>query len=244
MTLKIFDFRWPRPYQHTAGLPCGADEPAPRPPTSSSAARPRQKLTDYYLLGRVSGKRPTVTACSHPRGLVCRWHRLAASHAYRPNGTLLSTVDDAGSNLADAPVYSLAKSSDASGSFYAGVGGAALELALGSSASAHDEDEDEDEVEDGAYAGPAAGKEAWRRTRTRLSLLETGDGVVADDEGDEPDALRPAAVPPLRGQKAYYSSHGTQRGLVFSPLPRVEGERGRLDAQFYMPWEVTLEGSD
>jgi hypothetical protein len=114
--VKIFDFRWSRSYSYTDALPCATYDPFP------PAYQPFYNNT----------KRITAEPhrCSHVLGERCRWHRLSRDLYHRPNASLMlgkSIPDRLRNNLS---ITSLAKGSDLSPNFYAGISGGVIEGTL------------------------------------------------------------------------------------------------------------------
>ncbi|KAK8084708.1 hypothetical protein PG997_005979 [Apiospora hydei] len=150
-TIKIFDFRWNKSYQHTASLPCSSETPypSPRPPT---------------LVNPPSY--PERGCCDHLTGKECKWHALSKANYYRPNSTVYLPLINARSS----PVYSLAKSSDTSPTLYAGLAGELVEMNLR---------EDVGDLRKRPRA--PASKPLYACRRGIASILETGDGFSLPD---------------------------------------------------------------
>lgn len=115
-TIKIFDFRWPRTYYHTTGLPCGSQYPFRF--VEQRFARPPPDPTN----GRA--------CCDHLRGLSCRWHHLSRDIYHRPNALFMFS-QSLPPSFRGARVNSLAKASDFSPNFYIGITGGVIEANLG-----------------------------------------------------------------------------------------------------------------
>ncbi|OHF00243.1 hypothetical protein CORC01_04432 [Colletotrichum orchidophilum] len=154
--LKVFDFRWAKSYYHSAALPCWSGTPFPDPQRGTSS-RP--------LSMRGVG-------CDHPRGRKCIWHEYSQRDYYRPNyrfhvqpfrGAVRSTTNR---------VFSLAKASDVSDSFYVGLAGAVAEFSTTVPGYA-----EQDEV--APAVASAAEKRGWSAGASHFSFAETGDALLA-----------------------------------------------------------------
>ncbi|WYZ35538.1 hypothetical protein EsH8_X_000185 [Colletotrichum jinshuiense] len=156
--LKIFDFRWPKTYHHTAALPCWSGTPFPDPlrGTASRALSMRG------------------VGCDHARGRSCVWHEHSRRDYYRPNALFHVAPFRDAARSSTSHIYSLAKASDASDSFYVGLAGAVAEFspALGGGAGGG---EDQKNVEAEAAA---AARRGWRAREAHFSFAETGDGLL------------------------------------------------------------------
>ncbi|KAL2266086.1 hypothetical protein VTJ83DRAFT_5438 [Remersonia thermophila] len=210
LTIQVFDLRWSkRPYHYSAALPCLDRAPFPKPyqpfmePPASSPAKRR---------GR----------CDHVRGLPCTFHGLSRSLYCRPNAKFFAgsrrTVHSLG-------VWSLARGSDISPSFYVGSMTAVIEVALeetprswpgtgtaiGGAFTAVDPNFGFDDWRASAPAGSG-----YRTCQLGHSMMETGDGYMF--KGNE-QAIR---LPPL----TYYE--GARDLEVPEPMERL-GKHHRLD---------------
>ncbi|KAJ2906488.1 uncharacterized protein MKZ38_001469 [Zalerion maritima] len=110
--LKIFDYRMPRPYHHADGIPCSTRTPFP-PPMS---CKPTFPAKDQYPF-----------PCNHIEGKMCRWHSQSQDVYYRPDfalGVTKLAPRDRGSHRT---IWSLAKASDISPTFYLGLSGSVME---------------------------------------------------------------------------------------------------------------------
>jgi hypothetical protein len=154
--LKIFDFRWTRPYSYIDALACSKIELGPTPKALTGLAPPR----------------PDGTAtCCHMSGRQCGLHALARTDFYRPNCNLYLPV----AHPAITPIYSLAKSSDAASTIYAGVTGELLKFSLRVDAA-------DDERE--AFCMQRMGDKnrcGYSYRRSLASIVETGDGIALSD---------------------------------------------------------------
>jgi hypothetical protein len=113
--IKIFDFRWPKPYHHTTALPCTKDRLYPMPPESPPLVMPVGKLV--------------APQCNAAKGQRCIWHHWCKTDYYRPDCAIHSRTAPSARG-GPVPVYSLAKASDLSQTFFAGLAGAFLEFDL------------------------------------------------------------------------------------------------------------------
>ena len=105
--LRIFDFRYPRPYSYTQAMPCASNPPNPH--------RPRPYGVDH----------PWAQYCNNTRKTVsCKWHALSSMNDWRPDATIY--VNKQGLD----GIVSLAKASDLSDRFYCGARGAVIENQL------------------------------------------------------------------------------------------------------------------
>ncbi|SPQ26840.1 45b7c5c2-88fa-460a-b871-072a49cfd959 [Thermothielavioides terrestris] len=164
LAIEVFDFRWPKSYHHTAGLPCYGGSPFPKP------HQPFLKPPSTAAQGRAR--------CDHVRGLPCHWHALSAELYHRPNAKffLSQSVDFYRRTTA---VWSLARASDVSPNFYVGVSGAVVEACL-------EQTPDSYAPERAVVVDPNFGFPDWRApppsgsgywTRPAVpALMETGDG--------------------------------------------------------------------
>ncbi|KAH7271258.1 hypothetical protein B0J15DRAFT_417623 [Fusarium solani] len=142
--IRLFDFRYPKPYHHTTALPCSAQWPFPS-----------QK--DDHKMWR-SGWAPECQQCRPADGTACPWHGLSRRNYWRPDATL-----HIGSPTLDR-IYCLAKASDLSETVYCGLRGAILEMNLHlTSDAAYDE---------GPRTTPAGWR--MGRPGGKISLIETG----------------------------------------------------------------------
>ncbi|TWU77728.1 hypothetical protein ED733_008514 [Metarhizium rileyi] len=110
-TLRFFDFRYPKPYLHSAAEPCSPHEPLPR-----AVCSPRTPPLD--------GDAAVVRTCDPGTARRCTWHAAMQSPCYRQDTTLWL-----GHGVLDR-VFSLAKASDTSDCFYLGLRGAVAEAQL------------------------------------------------------------------------------------------------------------------
>ncbi|RDA91250.1 hypothetical protein CP533_0642 [Ophiocordyceps camponoti-saundersi (nom. inval.)] len=112
--LRFFDFRNPKPYYQSTAKPCDSQLLSPRLDWGCDG---RQRDATSILSSRISG-------CDPGRDCVCVWHEHARQHDWRPDASVFL-----GSSRHDR-VASLAKASDLSDTFYCGLRGAMVEVAL------------------------------------------------------------------------------------------------------------------
>ncbi|KAK3899350.1 hypothetical protein C8A05DRAFT_46559 [Staphylotrichum tortipilum] len=170
LTLQIFDFRWPKSYYHTAGLPCLTSAPFPRP---------HQPFLKPLLLDNTGGG-AAVARCDPVTARACPWHPLSRALYYRPNAKYF--LSESLRSFRAASVWSLARAGDVAPNLYVGVSGGVIEASL-------------EQTPDGYYPSPSGGVEVvdpnfgfadWRAAAPSASgykarplvpaLMETGDG--------------------------------------------------------------------
>ncbi|ODA79765.1 hypothetical protein RJ55_05359 [Drechmeria coniospora] len=153
--LKIFDYRWTRPYSYTDALACSQTELGPTPKALTGIPPPRP-----------SG----YSACCHLSGRHCGLHSLARTDYYRPNCNLYLPVV----YPAVTPLYCLAKSSDTASTVYAGVTAELLTISLRDSVADMREHFCIQKMGDKTRCG-------YRYHASLTSLVETGDGIALGD---------------------------------------------------------------
>lgn len=153
--LKVFDFRWTRPYSYIDALPCNKSELGPKPKA---------------LTGMLAPVPTGIASCCYILGRQCSLHALAQSSFFRPNCNLYlpavcPTV---------TPVYSLAKSSDMASSIYAGLTGELLRVSI--------KDTDVD-MQESLYMQQMGIKNrcGYAYCKSLMSMVETGDGIALSD---------------------------------------------------------------
>jgi hypothetical protein len=150
--IRFFDFRFPKSYYHTDAMPCDGKPPSPRVPQQKG----------------LGGMDNTCGAaeCDHSRSVACTWHAESRRDEWRPDAVL-----HIGNSYNYDRVYSLAKASDISSSFYCGLRGAIVEVNLTLAA-----DATADAVRRDAPPG-------WRvdHSRTKLAFQEPGIGLEKSD---------------------------------------------------------------
>ncbi|KAH6982154.1 hypothetical protein BKA56DRAFT_672912 [Ilyonectria sp. MPI-CAGE-AT-0026] len=148
--LRLFDFRYPKAYNHTTALPCSTEWPSP------SQRDPRSVWTQDWRPDRWSPQ------CDFQKGSLCAWHDHSRWDYWRPDATI-----HIGSPTYDR-IYCLRKTSDLSDTIYCGVRGAILEMNLRLTEDASSA-RPEQKAPAGWRMGPPAGK---------ISLIETGDNLI------------------------------------------------------------------
>ncbi|KAF4338290.1 hypothetical protein FBEOM_7824 [Fusarium beomiforme] len=143
--IRLFDFRYPKPYHHTTALPCSPQWPFPS-----------QKDDHIMKKGWTPENQPQK--CDPQNGLLCYWHGTSRRNYWRPDATI-----HIGSSTYDR-IYCLTKASDLSGTIYCGVRGAILEMNLHLTEDAVQQ-HDQRSVPTGWSMGRPGGK---------ISLIETG----------------------------------------------------------------------
>lgn len=125
--VKIFDFRWSRPYHHTNALPCSPKAPLPRTHQPFTRAPPDPGPSATVCRSSLLSSSPCLLA---KEAASCRWHELSRTLYHRPNGTffLSNSLPYRGY---DAGVWSLARASPSlSPNFYMGISGGVVEASL------------------------------------------------------------------------------------------------------------------
>ncbi|CEJ91067.1 hypothetical protein VHEMI06806 [[Torrubiella] hemipterigena] len=173
MELRVIEFRNPtKSYQHTDGLSCSSEPPFPPP------------LYGHVGLEKGAAKHNT---CSSSNDESCVWHRESRRPTWQPDVTI-----NMGNSKYDR-CFSLAKSSDVTGTFYAGFCGAVMEI---TPALARDVSKDKEPYHR-APKGWTSG-----HPRSRVSLIETGVSLCSTPEW----ALEENSVPaPLYSDPAAYT---------------------------------------
>ncbi|KAK4249571.1 hypothetical protein C7999DRAFT_12591 [Corynascus novoguineensis] len=176
LTIQVFDFRWPKAYYHTSGLPCLGRSPFPRP------HQPFMKPPVAELQGGVQ--------CDHVMGRLCRWHTLSQNLYFRPNAKFF--LSNSLRQYKSSSVWSLARPSDVSPNFYIGLTGGVIEATL--------EQTPDTYPPNTATVDPNFGFDDWRagvpaasgyKGRLLLpALMETGDGYSY--KGNDRSILLPA----------------------------------------------------
>ncbi|KZZ96735.1 WD40/YVTN repeat-like-containing domain protein [Moelleriella libera RCEF 2490] len=117
-TLRIFDFRFDKPYFHTSAMACSSEIP--------DAKSGRKKLfRGLDNPPREPEPEPArIAQCEPANGISCTWHKRCASQNFRQDSTIwaLGRHSDC--------VFSMAKTSDLSDTFYLGLRGAVIEARL------------------------------------------------------------------------------------------------------------------
>lgn len=209
-TIKVFDFRWPRQYFHTAALPCGKEHPVPTP--------------SQPFLSAPTERKAQCSSCDHLAGYKCRWHALSADIYHRPNGTFFFSKSLPRAS-AYACVWSMARASPLSPNFYIGLSGGVVEANLATLppiSSAH-----ETEVDPHFGWVPCVqrdmGESGYEVHELDASLMETGDGRLC------PENVRSVRMPAMRGKGWSRISEKMGDGVP----PRLV-RRHRLDERFHV----------
>ncbi|KAF5008301.1 hypothetical protein FDECE_5420 [Fusarium decemcellulare] len=145
-SVRLFDFRYPKPYYHTTALPCSTQWPFP------------SQRDDHKMWRKGWAPDCQPQRCDLQIGSSCPWHGLSRRDYWRPDVTL-----HIGSPTYDR-IYCLTKASDMSDTVYCGLRGAILEMNLHlTEDAAHD-------------PGPRTVPAGWRMGRPggKVSLIETG----------------------------------------------------------------------
>lgn len=207
-TIKIFDFRWPRQYYHTAGLPCGSDKPRPNPNQAF--------LPTPYEPKQIRAR------CDHVAGLDCRWHGLSKKLYHRPNAKFFFSKSLPHAD-ANAGVWCLARASPLSPNFYIGISGGVVEANLGTSSSAGQVEVDPNF----GFAPTISSRNIGAGTMSLAldaSLMEFGDGLL-EVEND-----RSVRMPPMRATGAW----GCRKDRDVRDVSNEVRKRHRLDSKYQM----------
>lgn len=209
LTLHIFDFRWPKSYYHTAGLPCLAQAPFPRPHQPFMKRLPTPPNPGGLAL------------CSHhPISRPCPYHALARTLYYRPNAKLF--LSESLRSFRSSSVWSLARASDVAPNFYVGVSGGVIEATL--------------EQTPDTYPTPPPPNPPTTTTTTPDDANANPVTVVVDPNFGFPD-WRAAAhqgsgyktrplVPALMETGDGYSFEGNDRSILLPGLVKYRGPPG------------------
>ncbi|KAK1776787.1 hypothetical protein QBC45DRAFT_452967 [Copromyces sp. CBS 386.78] len=227
-TIKIFDFRWPKPYSHTSALPCLGRQPFPRPhqpfaipPNASPTGRPR---------------------CDHLAGLECHWHSLSKHLYYRPNATIFlprgvpGHEHDRNNQHGFTRAWSLAKASDSAPNLYMGVSGGVIEANLQPTPPSPWKPVEIDRIYGYNYphlTGPLpvthpalsrskGAAEGYTTVPIKYSLMETGDGKSV--EANDRSIRMPRMMGPFEPCSAF-ANPGSPFGRVPPTAPRADRER-------------------
>ncbi|KAM7207326.1 EID1-like F-box protein 1 [Naviculisporaceae sp. PSN 640] len=167
--IKIFDFRWPKSYYHTAGLPCLDQVPFSEP--------------SQAFLRKPSSGGSGLSRCEPEKGLQCRWHNLSRDIYYRPNASFFLS-NALPRRYSASGIWSLAKPSDLSPNFYIGISGgiieANLEPSVGTMMTRYDPNFGFRDWT-ATFSGESSGKEAEVGYESRplaAAMMETGDGFA------------------------------------------------------------------
>lgn len=209
-TIKVFDFRWPRQYYHTTGLPCASIRPLPYPSQPFMAA----PTDSHHPRG----------PCDHVAGRLCRWHDLSRQLYYRPNGKFFFSKSLPPEH-AYAGVWSMARASPISPGFYIGISGGVVEANLTSMSPSSPGVDGEAEVDPNLGYCPAVTEMGAGYTCYDLdaSLMETGDGMLSVHNH------RNVRMPPMRGKGWSRITEKIGHGV-----PEDLSRRHRLDPRYHI----------
>lgn len=219
--IKVFDFRWPRQYYHTTALPCSGVTPLPNPMQS--------------FLAPPSDPGSTGKPCDHVSGRLCRWHALSKSLYHRPNGKFFFSKSLPRGHE-HAGVWTMARASPVSPSFYMGISGGVVEAGLAvtpqsSPGVGAEESQQQLEVDPNfGYRGPslvAGGMGAgYTGYGLEASLMETGDGLLNIHNH------RSVRLPPMRGTSMGCGGLSERVGWG---TPEGMAMKHRLDPRYHTP---------
>ncbi|KAK3402170.1 hypothetical protein B0T20DRAFT_370294 [Sordaria brevicollis] len=244
-TIKIFDFRWPKPYSHTSALPCLGRQPFPKP------HQPFSKAPNTSPTGRAR--------CEHLLGLECHWHSLSKHLYYRPNATIFlprgvpGHEHDRNNQHGFTRTWSLAKATDTSPNFYLGVSGGVIEANLQPTSSTGQVEIDpiygynypyftgplpvthhpfsphslRSQTQGGGLhgnhpQGTSAEMLGYTTVPIKYSLMETGDGKSV--EANDRSIRMPRMMGPFEPSSAF-ANPGSPFGRVPPTAPRADRER-------------------
>nr|CAE85567.1 hypothetical protein [Neurospora crassa] len=242
-TIKIFDFRWPKPYSYTSALPCLGRQPFPKP------HQPFSKAPNAFATGRAR--------CDHLVGLECHWHSLSKHLYYRPNATIFlprgvpGHEHDRSNQHGFTRTWSLAKASDSAPNFYLGVSGGVIEANLQPTPSGPSKPVEIDPIYGYNYpyfTGPLpvthstfsphssrnqpqinqGVAEAYTAVPIKYSLMETGDGLSV--EANDRSIRMPRMMGPFEPSSSY-ANPGSPFGRVPPTAPRADRERAAAAAR-------------
>ncbi|CAM1501994.1 Fc.00g039780.m01.CDS01 [Cosmosporella sp. VM-42] len=174
--IRLFDFRYPKPYHHSSGFPCSSRSPIPGARTSG----PRWDDNVWELDGFQSYE------CNPRCGRMCPYHGLSKQDGFRPDATIHI------GNPAYDRIYCLSKASDMSSSVYCGLRGAFLEMNLVLTEKEFIGGKGPDQVLEPVPSG-------WRMGRPggKISLIETGVSLCQSEDW----SVESRAVPTLIAQR-------------------------------------------
>ncbi|UNI22637.1 hypothetical protein JDV02_008505 [Purpureocillium takamizusanense] len=182
--VRIFDFRFPKPYYHSDALPCFGQRPYPRPWRGAHG----------YQEPAVDGSEPTSSRrCDDDAGTRCIWHETSRNPYWRPDATLYYTKNKR------EEACSLAKTSDLADSFYIGTRGAFIEAQLSLAEDARGEEAD-------THAAP----KGWTAELSKGESLVIGETCISLCEGEGWQTARP--MPTVRLRRHANQPEGPQAG--------------------------------
>ncbi|KAK3956703.1 hypothetical protein QBC32DRAFT_330064 [Pseudoneurospora amorphoporcata] len=255
-TIKIFDFRWPKPYSYTSAVPCLGRQPFPKPhqpfaipPNASPTGRSR---------------------CDHVAGLECHWHSLSKHVYYRPNATVFlprgvpGHQHDGNNQHGFTRAWSLAKASDSAPNLYMGVSGGVIEANLQPTPSSPLKPVEIDPIYGYNYpyltgplpvTNPAVSRskgaaEGYTTVPIKYSLMETGDGksVEANDRSIrmprmmgpfEPFGRDPPTAPRADRERAAAARGGG--GFGWKGNGWVTNDRTTSQKQVWEQWQERVQ---
>jgi hypothetical protein len=203
-TIKVFDFRWPKNYYHTAALPCSPEQPFPKP------------IQPFLKPPSLSSK-PRRQCDARPTGSRCSWHELSRDLYYRPNGTFFFS-NSLPRKDAYAGVWSMARSSSLAPNFYIGISGGVVEASLSSAPGASPAEVD---PIFGSIMGQQDSGAGYSAVPLEASLMETGDGMMYREND------RSVRMPPMRGK-----GRNKFRKDEYEDIPLELRARHRLDERY------------
>ncbi|KAK3342469.1 LOW QUALITY PROTEIN: hypothetical protein B0H65DRAFT_509570 [Neurospora tetraspora] len=248
-TIKIFDFRWPKPYSHTSALPCLGRQPFPKP------HQPFAKAPNASPTGRAR--------CDYLAGLECHWHSLSKHLYYRPNATIFlprgvpGHEHDRSNQHGFTRTWSLAKASDSAPNFYMGVSGGVIEANLQPAPSSPSNPVEIDPIYGYNYpyfTGPLpvtghpalshstfspyssrnqsqvnqGAAEGYTTVPIKYSLMETGDGLSV--EANDRSIRMPRMMGPFEPSSSAFANPASPFGRVPPTAPRADRERAAAAA--------------
>ncbi|KAG6013060.1 hypothetical protein E4U54_007131 [Claviceps lovelessii] len=207
-TLCFFDFRFPKPYFHSTAAPCSPLPPEPR--VAASAPGPSDPNTDLDL--NLATLQPVTSSSCHPgHRSRCPWHALSRTDPYRQDATVWLPDRRNPPNR----VFSLAKASNASDTFYLGLRDAIAEAHLILAADLPPVPPHQPRQPRGSSA-----PQGWHvRPISVIKLAETGIGLRPRHSTHHPDAH--ARLPEL-----FYRDENPSNESLFEEAP----PRSRLDS--------------
>ncbi|QPG94470.1 hypothetical protein C2857_006136 [Epichloe festucae Fl1] len=200
-TVRFFDFRFDKPYFHSAASECSSAQPQPRVCCSSGT-------TNLPKLGRSGNDIASESECKPGRPGRCPWHALSRTDCYRQDATLWL-----GYRGMDR-VFSLARASDTSDKFYLGLRGAVAEAQLVLK---------EDVPSRRETRNPSC-PDGWRVSSvSSVTVAETGVGLCTSRVHDGLHGELHSGMPALFYNKDTADEANTENGLADPP------QRSRLD---------------
>ncbi|KAK4199767.1 hypothetical protein QBC40DRAFT_175597 [Triangularia verruculosa] len=193
LTVKIFDFRWDKPYQHTSGLPCLNRTPFPAP----SQAFLKNPASSIF----------GIEKCR--QGLACHYHEFSKHIYYRPNAKFYLSRSLINSS---ASIWSFARGSDISPNFYIGISGGVIEANLEPCPNNYPPDQPTTDPNFGFsdWRGRTADGSGYMSRQVSPALMEIGDGY-AYKHNDRPillPKLKDCGGPPgWKGSQLALSKH-------------------------------------